>query len=71
MKIKLHILRFIVLSILLLFILSLKHWSGGSGVPAIFIKCIKWKIDAAVKAECDLQKRQQLQQYIENKKGAL
>ena len=68
MKIKLHILRFIVLSILLLFILSLKH---SSGIPAIFIKGIKWKIDAAVKAECDLQKRQQLQQYIENKKGAL
>jgi hypothetical protein len=68
MKIKLHILRFIVLSILLLFILSLKH---SSRVPAICIKGIKWKIDAAVKAECDLQKRQQLQQYIENKKGAL
>ena len=68
MKIKLHILRFIVLSILLLFILSLEDWTG---VPAIYIKGIKWKIDAAVKAECDLQKRQQLQQYIENKKGAL
>ncbi len=69
MKIKLHILRFVVLSILLLFILCLKQ---SSGVPAkICIKGVKWKIDAAVKAECDLQKRQQLQQYIENMKGAL
>jgi hypothetical protein len=68
MKIKFHVVRFLVLFIVLLHFLSLKH---SSRVPAICIKGIKWKIDAAVKAECDLQKRQQLQQYIENKKGAL
>jgi hypothetical protein len=69
MKIKFHVVRFLVLFIVLLHFLSLKNWSGA---PAkICIRYIKWKIDAAVKAECDLQKRQQLQQYIENKKGAL